>query len=931
MEEGRIVLIGNENDILHCGYSHALSEGGKRYPSADHYAHSMILTQLGLDEVHILELLATSSRHVPIRARELLQENMPPGHDLNSLAQYLQQSRQSYTMLGLRLRAEQDKRFRQALMDTKDALLIVCDPRDSELGIGMEEEAFIEYARRRRANADTISQWMQDEKTRPPEIGQNQLGFFLMWLRFEIREKERVKWLTTTEIKIDGISLDQDDNVMPISISEFVISLQVDEADVQHKMSRMDRWRQSAMKHKIGKNDYLQQLLLSTGHAVLLETSGNLRWYITTRQLPISGYEEGEYQWCSGMDEFELQHLLTKKYITPQLLVEYMSGRTKVPMALAHIGGNKSGLLLMELRTKFASSCASRIPLVAPLSSNVLRTGVSNHMICFTPESCLHPLYPAEVRTSPDSESLPSPAHVVAQVAIKRLSIPKVEADWVMETRSSIECWERLHAVINDMMIPPEKLQTWYMTERQVALRDAMRLQFEQHPPLLRALLDTGDSLLVCCARFSSTEGELNIGMRERDLRLWCAQVRLDSKQLIDLSVRPMAFRPPYFGGNRLGLILMEIRRDFILKGVFPQQLPELPLSIDSILGSESPMENYVPHYPFDILDEGNYNAMWANPFLLMSKQDGAPSESWTSATSVKTRPIMISVEEPRLSALFEELVSLTPPTNGKTAGDVLAELPTEDLRGIYLKLMGQVRLKMQEDDEIQRQVGAYSRESVKMQELRRSLERSREQLSMREKQLGGPSTETISPWIHPPGTLNRLPAIRIPATQGSSGGDRSPTHRSRRDDYSSQGRRNPSIPPRVPEASPSSGGKIPSLLPELTTTSSADRPGRYSQSGDRERRGGMRYDGNRRSGGQQQQPYQSGRRQRQRPSVSPIRDAFGRSDGKQNGQRGTVVNETEPPPEPANVDQPPAPKKPKRVVDESELSEGEIVSDEDD
>lgn len=162
----------------------------------------MILTQLGLDEVHILELLATSSRHVPIRARELLQENMPPGHDLNSLAQYLQQSRQSYTMLGLRLRAEQDKRvfpisshriqlctlgFRQALMDTKDALLIVCDPRDSELGIGMEEEAFIEYARRRRANADTISQWMQDEKTRPPEIGQNQLGFFLMWLRFEIR------------------------------------------------------------------------------------------------------------------------------------------------------------------------------------------------------------------------------------------------------------------------------------------------------------------------------------------------------------------------------------------------------------------------------------------------------------------------------------------------------------------------------------------------------------------------------------------------------------------------------------------------------------------------------------------------------------------------------------------------------------------------
>lgn len=64
---------------------------------------------MGLDEVHILELLATPSSNVPQRAKELLQENMPAGHDMNSLAQYLMTSRQSYTMAGLRLRAEQDK------------------------------------------------------------------------------------------------------------------------------------------------------------------------------------------------------------------------------------------------------------------------------------------------------------------------------------------------------------------------------------------------------------------------------------------------------------------------------------------------------------------------------------------------------------------------------------------------------------------------------------------------------------------------------------------------------------------------------------------------------------------------------------------------------------------------------------------------------
>ena len=119
------------------------------------------------------------------------------------------------------------------------------------------------------------------------------------------------------------------------------------------------------------------------------------------------------------------------------------------------------------------------------------------------------------------------------------------------------------------------------MDERQQAFKKAMQLQFEQHPSLLRlyyfptvlffttffrTLLDTNDALLVSCARFSSTEGELNSGMRERDLRSWLSVVRVDTKKLIDTFLLPMAFRPPYFGGNRLGLILMELRREFILK-----------------------------------------------------------------------------------------------------------------------------------------------------------------------------------------------------------------------------------------------------------------------------------------------------------------------------------------------------------------------------
>lgn len=68
-------------------------------------------------------------------------------------------------------------------MGTKDALLIVCDPRDSELGIGMDESTFLEWMTKEKADAEMLGYWMRNERTRPPALGHNQLGYFLMWLR----------------------------------------------------------------------------------------------------------------------------------------------------------------------------------------------------------------------------------------------------------------------------------------------------------------------------------------------------------------------------------------------------------------------------------------------------------------------------------------------------------------------------------------------------------------------------------------------------------------------------------------------------------------------------------------------------------------------------------------------------------------------------
>ncbi|VDD91264.1 unnamed protein product [Enterobius vermicularis] len=769
MEDGKIILVGNETDILHCGYSHALSDGGKRYPSADHYAHAMILTQLGLDEALILELLCTSSSEVPVKANQLLRDNMPAGHDMNSLASYLQTSRQSYTMQGLRLRVEQDSAFEKALMGTKDALLIVCDPRDSELGIGMDESTFLEWMTKEKADAEMLGYWMRNERTRPPALGHNQLGYFLMWLRYEVAEKKRAFLLSTQPVEVDGISTDQSGDPVRITTSELVLSLQgifrplsnyyalpfdmkgeryrsvehyayqrlfdalrlddkcigeLGDSVVESKMGRLDRWRQSAMKHKMTRNEGLQQLLLSTGHALLVDTV------------------DGDPSWTCGVDEFELQHLLTKQYINAKTIVDWITERVKPPTT-----GNKTGLLLMELRAKFAASLSTqnRIPLVSPLSTAAeLRTLITSHMICFTAESVFHFLYPAMVRPPNSADLLPSPAHYVAKHATKYFNMCPEDAEWVLENSHSTECWHRLNYIIEKGTASLDKIQGWYMDERQRAIKIALGLMFEQHPPLMRALLDTQDALLVYCSRFSSLEAELSIGMRERDLRSWLAQIDLDTKQLFDSTLRPLAFRPPYLGGNRLGCILMELRREFTLRGVFPHQLPELQIGVETILGSESPAENYVASYPFDILDPDNFVALWANPFLLLAKQK-KDTDLWNQANSIKTAPKLISIDNSKLNGIIEELDAAD-----RVTEESLETFAVEDLRAVLMFIATRMRRRLHDTETQENEMNALAREITQMQNVRRSLEERKQQMEggseRREKREQGIPSNRASP-----------------------------------------------------------------------------------------------------------------------------------------------------------------------------------------
>ncbi|EGT50983.1 hypothetical protein CAEBREN_01464 [Caenorhabditis brenneri] len=787
MEEDKIVLVGNESDLLHSGYNYALRHEGKRYPSAVHFTHYQILSSLKLPEAAVEELLCTTSNDVYNKAAVLLRENMPEGHDLNTLGHYLLTSLHSYSLQGLRLRAEHDREFERTLMATNDALLIVCDDKNTQLGIGMDDKTFMEWMNKEKADSRQMSYWMRHNHTRPAELGHNMLGRYLMWLRYEIQEKRKQQYLARPLVPVNSISTEKDGSPVRVAINDLVISFQgifrplsnyyafpfemkgeryrsvehyayeklfnslklddkaiekiqttpiplnllqvatkvlrnlnINPETIAEKATKMDRWRQSAMKHKIYHNEYLQQLLLSTGNSILLDSC------------------VGDPIWTCTATEVELQHLLTKSYVTPAKLIQYMldgEEDNKTPKSLKHLYGNKTGLLLMELREKLAITTTSRIPLLSAINVGPLKSLVSPNIICFTPESVFHPLYPAEIRTSLDAPPLASPAHYVATQAAKLLNFNKEECEYIFHETTSLECWQRLHETIEDRGRGLELEQTWWMDKRMQFIKESLQLLLDQHPALLRALLDTGDSLLVYCSRFCSMDAELSCGMREMDLRWWMREVGISTKSIIEIFTHPMAFRPPYLGGNRLGLILMELRRDFVLQGVFPQQLPELQLSADSILGTNSPTENFMTSDYFDILQPWNYTALWVNPLFLMAK-DNYP-DAMAQCTRIKTAPRMVTIDNEKVTDVLDTLSKEQEVTN-----EALKSIAAEDLRAVFMKLCSGLRSKCEEMERQSMDLAMLSMETHRLQSIRRSLADTSERA---EAEGGGPSSSSTS------------------------------------------------------------------------------------------------------------------------------------------------------------------------------------------
>jgi len=666
----KIVLIGDEEDLLHPGYSSTLKHDGKRFPSVTHYAYSRILNQLQLHEEHLIDLLSTPPTGVVARALQLIEGNLPSGQDLTSLAPYIQNWRQAFLLEGFRIRSDQDENFKNNLKQTNDALLIVCDPKDPEMGIGMSDRAFLDFYKAGNYKMQDLSDWMLNEHIRPKAIGQNQVGFLLMYLRFEANEGERLKLLKNKEFTFQGLSTDLDDQPMKITstshimclsgilkplsnyykstfevkdksyrsvehyafeklldgfgadetciqkirsvpqpadvrhvASKIIDELEIEEDEIKRKIGKLDRWRQTAMKHKVSKDIELQKLLLSTGNAFLVECN-----------------PYGDDVWTVNTNEYELQHLLTKPKYDIDLLADIMTGKKEAPPTLKHLGKNKTGILLMELRKKYHTAQYTPYPLISPPEVNIQRMGPSNNIVCFTPESIFHPFYPVKIIVNPDL-TLPTPIHYVILYSCRFFGIKQSMEEEFMSYLDGSDAWYHFNQYINtEMNIPFDKIKSYFMMERHKLIKNSLALMFMQHPAILRVLLETEDALMVYCSRYSTIESELTSGLREKDFRKVFQESQSDVAELINIFLQSAALRPAYIGGNRLGFILMELRRSFTLGGCYPSQYDVLPMTMEAKLGTNSPMENYTCDRPFIPLKRINFLSTWPNPYILFFK-----------------------------------------------------------------------------------------------------------------------------------------------------------------------------------------------------------------------------------------------------------------------------------------------------------------------
>ncbi|KFD69265.1 hypothetical protein M514_04531, partial [Trichuris suis] len=401
-------------------------------------------------------------------------------------------------------------------------------------------------------------------------------------------------------------------------------------------------WLDVAVASKFEQHPSLKALLLATGDSLLVET--------------VCG--ESDLFLSIGLTENDLHSFLTRPHISPSLLLNWMIQPTTMPKKYAcRIGLNYSGLTLMKYR-EYLRSCAVSSGPLAPLETSIERPSDStskgfsppdilplivpftldsfapfdDKIICFGIDCAFHPRYSSPIMCPNKMLSYPSAYHFVFIEGCKFLGFP-YKTQIALAKESPANVCAAFQSLLRRSFPSISRLNDWNRKVFFERLKLACRLKFTQHPTLMRALLETGDSVLVYCHRCTSWSPELAIGMSEADFSLWMDVCQLDAGKLLGHIVQPYGRRLAFLGGNRLGILLMELRREFRLEE-------------DGING----------------IDEGQYCEQstltaWPNPLVVLSKLKEVwypPSGNDLSVEAVELQCLSTSSESGKFEWLME-------------------------------------------------------------------------------------------------------------------------------------------------------------------------------------------------------------------------------------------------------------------------------------
>ncbi|KRY74272.1 hypothetical protein T4A_3542 [Trichinella pseudospiralis] len=385
-------------------------------------------------------------------------------------------------------------------------------------------------------------------------------------------------------------------------------------------------------------------LLMSTGDSLLVETvCGKRDCFLSC------GMTEDEFSEFLAVSSVSVYEVF-KKMVKPTSVCEK-------PFNNYYVGRNFSGLTLMRYRQYVCQKKSAAHSGSDNLQSSVESEGsnvagtkteeedvsyalsgttgaLDQNVYPFTRHSILHPQYYAPIIQKDTAVIYPSAYHMVFMESCLYFGFPS-KARAVLARESSENVFALFNSFISRWRPDVDILMRWNESEFYNLLKTACRLKLEQHADLKQFLKQTGNALLVYCNRLTAGMLNLSVGMCVDDFLNWKNICQVDNVKLTKEMLKPYDKRLCYLGGNRLGFLLMELRKEMMNsenKKLISEEA-SIDMTMEEALGLA---------YDDCGVDEASYGApiqLWRNPYdlLMMSIEEqlkGLADESTAAASS---------------------------------------------------------------------------------------------------------------------------------------------------------------------------------------------------------------------------------------------------------------------------------------------------------